>query len=101
MTYHLSVAFDLVSIPEIAELLGVSQQRVHQLIASYADFPAPHANLAIGRVWLRTRIDDWASNHPRRPGRRPSTNAPSSPDSNRPPSGGAGASGGDQTPRQD
>jgi predicted DNA-binding transcriptional regulator AlpA len=59
----------LVSIPEIAEILGVSQQRVHQLIASYEDFPAPEADLAVGRVWSRTPIDRWVHSHPRKPGR--------------------------------
>jgi predicted DNA-binding transcriptional regulator AlpA len=65
------VELELVSVPEIAEMLGVSRQRVNQLIGAYDDFPAPVAVLAIGRVWLRQSIADWSSTHPRKPGRRP------------------------------
>jgi predicted DNA-binding transcriptional regulator AlpA len=65
------VAHHLVSVPEIAEMLGVSQQRAHQIINAYGDFPPPEADLAIGRVWLRSAIETWALSHPRRPGRPP------------------------------
>lgn len=61
----------LVSVPEIAQILGVSQQRVHQLIASYDDFPAPEAELAVGRIWKRKDVESWARSHPRKPGRPP------------------------------
>ena len=67
MTHH------LVSVPEIAELLGVSQQRVHQLVASHQDFPHPEADLAIGRVWRREEIEEWDRTHPRKPGRPPNS----------------------------
>jgi predicted DNA-binding transcriptional regulator AlpA len=50
---------NLVSTVEIAELLGVSRQRVDQL-ARTADFPAPTAELAVGRVWLRDDVIEWA-----------------------------------------
>lgn len=50
---------DLMSTPEIAELLGVSRQRVDQLSRSKG-FPAPAAELAVGRVWLRQDIEAWA-----------------------------------------
>ncbi len=60
---------ELVSVTEIAELLGVSRQRVNQLIQTYSDFPEPEANLAIGRVWRRAAIEAWIRTHPRRPGR--------------------------------
>ena len=49
----------LVSRVEIAALLGVSTQRVHQLLGR-ADFPEPVAELAIGKVWDRTMIEAWA-----------------------------------------
>ena len=62
---------DLVSVTEIAEMLGVSRQRVNQLVQAYDDFPAPEADLAIGRVWLRSAVEGWAESHPRKPGRRP------------------------------
>ncbi len=49
----------LVSRVEIADMLGVSKQRVHQLLAR-EDFPAPLADLGIGKVWERTAIEEWA-----------------------------------------
>ena len=55
--------------PEVAEILGVSRQRVHQLIQAYDDFPAPEAELAVGRIWKRAVILEWARDHPRKPGR--------------------------------
>lgn len=59
MTHH------LVSTPEIADLLGVSRQRVHQLIAENEDFPKPAARLGVGRVWYRRAIERWARKHGR------------------------------------
>ena len=56
---------------EIAQLLGVSHARVSQLARDYEDFPAPAAELAIGRVWKRSDVEAWVARHPdRRPGRR-------------------------------
>ena len=60
---------ELVSIPEIATMLGVSRQRVHQLIQQYDDFPRPLAELAIGRVWDRLTVAEWDATHPRLTGR--------------------------------
>jgi hypothetical protein len=55
-------------VKEVAQLLGVSPQRVSELRATQA-FPAPIAELAAGPVWkeraLRRFIDTWD----RRPGR--------------------------------
>jgi predicted DNA-binding transcriptional regulator AlpA len=51
---------------EIAELLGVTNQRVDQL-ARRADFPEPVAVLAAGRIWQRADVEVWA----RRTGRIP------------------------------
>jgi predicted DNA-binding transcriptional regulator AlpA len=61
---------DLVSTVEIAEMLGVSRQRVHQLMRSYSDFPEPEATLAVGRIWRKAVIIDWMKAHPR-PGGTP------------------------------
>jgi len=69
----LSVPQDLVSVPEVAAMLGVSRQRVHQIIQSYADFPEPEAELGVGRIWRRDLVADWIARHPRRTGRPPST----------------------------
>jgi hypothetical protein len=45
---------------EIAELLGVSKQRAHQ-IAEEKGFPAPVAEDARGRLWGRYEVQAWAS----------------------------------------
>ena len=50
---------DLVGLTEIAEMLGVSRQRVHQLAVTEG-FPLPAADLASGRVWERKTIEKWA-----------------------------------------
>jgi predicted DNA-binding transcriptional regulator AlpA len=64
MTHH------LVGMAEIAEMLGVTRQRVGQLIESYDDFPKPEVELSGGRVWSRTAIETWIASHPERgPGR--------------------------------
>jgi predicted DNA-binding transcriptional regulator AlpA len=44
---------------EIAELLGVTKQRAHQ-IAEERGFPAPLAEDARGRVWSRREVAVWA-----------------------------------------
>jgi hypothetical protein len=49
----------LVSTVEIAARLGVSRQRVDQLSRT-AGFPAPRAELAIGRVWDWSAVEAWA-----------------------------------------
>src|SRR4051794_29696561 len=52
---------ELVGVHEIAHRLGISRQRVYQLIAEHRDFPSPIANLHSGRVWKATDIDRWSS----------------------------------------
>jgi predicted DNA-binding transcriptional regulator AlpA len=49
-----------VGVTEVRELLGVSRQRVHQIIRDHADFPEPVAELASGRIWLRSDVERWA-----------------------------------------
>jgi len=44
---------------EVAELLGVTNQRVDQL-ARRPDFPKPVAVLAAGRIWNRAHVESWA-----------------------------------------
>ncbi len=75
-------------------MLGVSRQRVHQLLRAYDDFPTPVAELAVGRIWRRADVQKWVSSHPRTTGRPKSTGATRSSVAARPPSGGAGGSGG-------
>jgi predicted DNA-binding transcriptional regulator AlpA len=49
----------LVGAAEIAQMLGVSRQRVQQLIAR-DDFPEPDVVLAMGKVWRREDVIAWA-----------------------------------------
>lgn len=49
----------IVGAAEIAELLGVSRQRVDQLTRR-PEFPAPVAELASGRFWVRGEVERWA-----------------------------------------
>ena len=50
---------DLVGAAEIADMLGVSRQRVHQL-AGEDGFPEPIGQISSGRIWTREDIDEWA-----------------------------------------
>jgi hypothetical protein len=50
---------ELVGTAEIAEMLGVTNQRVDQLSRTES-FPAPIAVLAAGRIWQREAIERWA-----------------------------------------
>jgi prophage regulatory protein len=47
---------------EIATRLGVSRQRVQQLVAR-PDWPAPYDDLAMGKVWRITDIEAWIAEH--------------------------------------
>ena len=44
---------------EIELMLGVSRQRVQQLV-NRADFPRPYERLAMGSVWRRRDVEKWA-----------------------------------------
>lgn len=55
---------DFIGAQEIGALLGVSRQRVQQLI-KMDDWPEPVAELAMGKVWNRTDITAWARGHGR------------------------------------
>lgn len=53
-------SFDyLMGAAEIGRLLGVSRQRVQQLV-SRPCFPEPCAVLAMGKIWLTVDVEDWA-----------------------------------------
>lgn len=60
---------ELVSVPEAAEILGVSQQRVRELAGASGSFPEPMYELRTGKLWLRDAIDAFAQNRERKPGR--------------------------------
>ncbi len=59
---------ELMSAAEIAEELGVSRQRVHQLRDSAA-FPAPLADLRGGAVWDAAAVRKFDQEWERKPGR--------------------------------
>jgi len=59
----------LVGVAEIAEILGVSRQRVSELARS-EQFPRPVAELAAGPVWTWNMLQRFLDTWPRRPGRR-------------------------------
>lgn len=55
---------DLMGAREIETALGVSRQRVQQLV-KHPDFPAPVARLAMGSLWNRPDFEAWAQRHGR------------------------------------
>ncbi len=58
----------LLGATDVAHLLGVSRQRVYQLIAQ-PHFPKPVAELARGAVWRRSDVEAWLRTRPRWVGR--------------------------------
>jgi predicted DNA-binding transcriptional regulator AlpA len=52
---------ELVSVPEVAEILGVSPQRVHELAADGRGFPKPVYELKAGKMWLQAAIEAFGS----------------------------------------
>ena len=53
---------DIVGVSEVAQMLGVSRQRIHALARDHRNnFPKPSATLAAGRIWLRKDIEQWAA----------------------------------------
>lgn len=61
----------LLGASDVAALLGVSRQRVHQLAASHPDFPAPLVHLRMGPLWSEAAVEAFARSWTRTPGRRP------------------------------
>lgn len=59
---------ELMAATDVAELLGVSRQRVWQL-QERPDFPEPYVRLGSGPVWTRPAIESFAENWQRKPGR--------------------------------
>lgn len=52
----------LVGAAEIAEMLGVSRQRVNQVAKGDYGFPAPEAVLKAGNVWSKEEVVKWMAN---------------------------------------
>jgi hypothetical protein len=57
-----TMAGELMGAAEIADRLGVSRQRVQQLIAR-PDWPAPAATLEMGRVYRTEDVEAWIREH--------------------------------------
>jgi hypothetical protein len=58
----------LLGVAEVAELLGVSFQRVSELRPK-SGFPGPVARLAAGPVWSRRSLERFLRDWDRKPGR--------------------------------
>ena len=50
----------LLGISEIAEMLGVTRQRVDKISRTDDDFPEPVAEIHAGRIWRREAVVEWA-----------------------------------------
>jgi prophage regulatory protein len=56
---------ELVGVAEIGQLMGLSRQRVNEIVRTQADFPPPAAELAAGRIWHRGEVEAWIAEHRR------------------------------------
>lgn len=56
---------ELVGTAEIAQMVGISRQRVNEIARTDPDFPAPEAELAAGRIWSRQSIEAWMAERAR------------------------------------
>lgn len=55
-----TVTHHLVGVAEIAKMLGISRQRVDELLRTDPAFPEPAARLTAGRVWETADVERWA-----------------------------------------
>lgn len=62
MTMFATMTTPLMGQAEIADRLGVSRQRVQQLVAR-PDWPKPYVTLAMGKVWKTDDVEAWISEH--------------------------------------
>ena len=61
---------DLIDAAEVARICGLSTRNsVRTYRTRYADFPDPVVDLGEGRclLWLRTDVESWNRDRPRRP----------------------------------
>lgn len=52
----------LVGAFEIGKMMGISRQRVQQLL-NRPGWPTPWAELTMGKIWRRQDIEEWISEH--------------------------------------
>ncbi|MFI6762161.1 hypothetical protein BDK92_6045 [Micromonospora pisi] len=55
----------VMALAEVADLLGVSRQRA-AILVDRADFPAPIANLTVGRIWSAADVQAYAEKRKQR-----------------------------------
>jgi hypothetical protein len=48
---------------EIAERLGVTRVRVHQIATTDPSFPAPLGEVKAGKIWRAEDIESWIAEH--------------------------------------
>lgn len=58
----LTMGRHLMGAREIEDRLGVSRQRVHQLVTR-PDWPKPYDELAMGKVWRIEDVEQWIREH--------------------------------------
>jgi predicted DNA-binding transcriptional regulator AlpA len=51
----------LVGVAEVAQILGISRQRVNVIVRTDPLFPRPVVKLAAGRIWNRAEVEAWAT----------------------------------------
>jgi predicted DNA-binding transcriptional regulator AlpA len=68
------VSRELASVKEIAAMLAVNKRTAARYVER-DDFPEPVDELAVGRIWRRSDVEEWATKHLplSRPGRPPKT----------------------------
>ena len=52
----------LMGVRELADELGVTKQRAHQVVA-LPDFPEPYVELAMGPIWHTSDVEAWLEAH--------------------------------------
>lgn len=61
---------ELVGMSEVAELLGLSRQRVNEMVRDRNDVPMPVVRLKAGPVWRKSDWSTFQSGWQRKPGKR-------------------------------
>ncbi|MCP4303576.1 MAG: helix-turn-helix domain-containing protein [bacterium] len=67
MFENVSPEAELVGVAEIADILGLSRQRVNRIVQTHDDFPEPLAELSAGRIWRAEEIEKWMQRTGRTP----------------------------------
>ena len=65
---HEGRSVEVVGATDVAHMLGVSRQRLYQLLDERPDLPRP-VTRDPGALWDRNKVSAWAKRHSRQPGR--------------------------------